>query len=90
MVEVRDLVAELRLITQHQEAMREAFGNVELLMVLFGEGDTEVTSVGGRIGTQVNGYVIDCAFHHADELTLGIMFLKILIFMPRTIFPELL
>jgi len=76
-VEIRDLVDELGLVAQDQEAVGKALGDIELFFVLRREEDTVPLAEGGAALTQVDCDVKDLAADHADQLALGILFLEV-------------
>ena len=58
-------------IADDGETVCEASGDEELSMVIFGEFNGYVLSIGWRAFSDVNGYVKDCAFDTADKLGLS-------------------
>ena len=77
MPEIGDLIAELGDIGEHQEAVREALGDVELLLVLLSELDTVVLTIGRAALTEVDGDIVYRTLDDADELALWVLLLEV-------------
>lgn len=74
-VEVRDLVAEFCSIGEHEEAVREALGNIELLLIFRTELYAEILPVAGAFLPEIDGDVIDPSVDDPDELALRVLLL---------------
>ena len=76
-VDVGAFVAELGYIGEDQEAVGEAFGDVEHLLILGAEGHAHPLAVGGGAGAAVYSYVVDLSHGHPDQLALGVFLLEV-------------
>ena len=76
-VNIGALVAELGYVGKDQEAVGEAFGDVEHFLVLGAQGYAHPFAVGGGAGAAVYGYIVHFAHGDADQLALGVVFLEV-------------
>lgn len=74
--EVVALVAELRLVAEHQEAMGKAPENQKLIFVLRGQLHAVPLAIGGRAGAQIHRHVKGTDSGHPHQLGLGVVLLK--------------
>lgn len=68
---------QLDLAAQHHESMCKAFQNKEFLLVFSRQCYTISLTISFRITSQVNCNIEYCAVHHADQLALQLLLLKI-------------
>ena len=76
MIDVVTLIAELGLVGEHKEAVREMLRNEELALVLRGENHALPLAVGRAAVAQVNRHVENRAAHDAHELGLRMLNLE--------------
>ena len=76
-VEAGALVDKRRRLAEHHEAVRKAFGNVELLLVLGRKYDTFPLAERQAALAQVHRHVEDFAIDDADEFSLRVLLLEV-------------
>ena len=76
-VDISALVAEFGYVRKDQEAVGEAFGDVEHLLILGAEGHAHPLAIGGGAGAAVHSYVVDLSHGHPDQLALGLLLLEV-------------
>ena len=77
MPEIVALVAELRNVSQYEEAVCKALGNEELLLVLLCKKNAVPLSLGGTSASQVNSNVKNAALDSSYQLGLREMLLEV-------------
>lgn len=70
-VEIIAFILEHSGVAQHGEAMSEATGYKELEMIVLGELDSDVATIGGRVAPDVDCNIKDTPSDTADELGLS-------------------
>lgn len=71
-VEVVAFVLEDGCLAEDGKAVGEAFGHEELPVVVFGEFDCHVLTVGGAAFADIDRHIEDSAFDASDEFALGV------------------
>jgi len=67
----------MRKFAEHEESVRETWGYPELVMVVFRQNTTDPTPECRRAAPDVHSYIEHLTGYHANELSLGLLYLVV-------------